>query len=163
MGREARTDSAVALALRILAAAAMGTIGFYISVAYGYLISDLGVSSAETIQSMFPPGEYLVAADAAVTSAMAYLVVHKGGLYRAITDAGLAGWIVLLPVAIVALAIVRAIAIDVIYFPLHFQAEWSPMNYAFLITNPFQGTAYLLDAILLFAVSVVLTRVSATV
>lgn len=157
--RRGATDGSFgALALRVLAAAALGTIGFYLSVGFAYLVADTEMPPAEALQSMFPDREYLVVLDALVSSALIYLVIDKGGLYRTIARAGAAGWIALFPCAIALLTVVRGVAIDLIYFPIHYEMEWSPASYAYLAEAPLQAMAYLVDGVLLFAISALLAK-----
>jgi hypothetical protein len=148
-----------ALALRLVAAVVLGTVGFYLSVGLAYVIADADMSSADTYRMMFPEREYIVAAIVGVTSALAYLIVAKGGLYRAIIDEGFVGWLVLCPVAIVLVILVRGIAVDLAYYPIHYDQLWSPMVYSFLIDSPLTGAAaYIVDGVWLFASSMLLAK-----
>jgi hypothetical protein len=151
----------VVLVLQILGAAILGTIGFYFSVVIAYLIADADMASPETLQQMFPPGEHWVLAVVLVTSVLAYLAIDKAGLYRAITDAGAAGWFALFPVVLVALIVIRGIAVDLVYVPLHYETAWSILSYGYLISEPLQLTAYVIDGVLLFAISVLLAKAGA--
>jgi hypothetical protein len=149
---------AIGLTLRVMAAVVLGTIGFYVSVAVAYDIADADMSSPETFQAMFPPGEHWVLADVVATSALIYLLIAKGGLYRTIVDAGFVGWISLGPVVAALTIVLRALAIDPVYFPIHYDTTWSLTVYEFLIYSPLEGAApYVLDGLWLFAGSMLLS------
>ncbi|WP_395017813.1 hypothetical protein [Dongia sp.] len=151
------------LLLQLLGAAILGTISFYFSVMVGYLIAEADMTSPETMAQMFPPGEHWVLVVVLVTSAVAYLVIDKAGLFRAIADAGAAGWFALFPVVLVALIVLRGIAVDLVYSPVHFEAELSIESYGYLLSEPAQITPYLVDGLLLFVISVLLAKASAGV
>jgi hypothetical protein len=148
-----------ALALRVLAVVVLGTIGFYLSVAVAYVLADADMSAPETYQMMFPRNEVIILAIVAVTSALTYLVVAKGGLYRAIVDAGFAGWIALCPCAIALLTVVRGVVVDLAYYPIHYNESWTPAAYAILASDPLTGSAaYIIDGAWLFAASMLLAK-----
>jgi hypothetical protein len=161
--RREASDGAVAgragiLLLQLLGAAILGTVGFYVSVVIGYLIAEADMASPDTMAQMFPPGEHWVVAVVLVTSVVAYLVIDKAGLYRAIVDAGAAGWFSLFPVVLVALVVLRGIAVDLVYSPVHFEAQWSIESYSYFLSEPQQIAPYLVDGLLLFAISVLLAK-----
>jgi len=154
-----RSGQGGVLALLVLAAMVLGTVGFYISVAVAYLMADADMSSAETYRMMFPTREYVILVIVAVTSALAFLVIAKGGLYRAILDEGFVGWAVLCPFGIALLILIRGVIVDLAYYPIHYQQFWSPAVYEYLLSDPLTGgAAYVIDGLWLFAISMLFAR-----
>ena len=146
------------LVIRTVAAAVMGTISFYISVVVAYVLADVEMTPAETLQSMFPAREPIIVAIVVVTSALAYLVIAKSGLYRAIVGQGVEGWIAICPVVLFVVIVIRAVAVDLAYFPIHYETDWSPDSYVRAIWTPIFFVPYLIDGILLFGISMLLSK-----
>jgi len=147
-----------ALAIRTIAAALAGTVGFYLSVVVAYVTSDVEMSPVEMVQSMFPAREPVIVAIVLATSALSYLAIAKSGLYRSIVGHGPEGWIAIAPTALFALIIIRAIAVDLAYSPIHYDVDWEPELYLGMISAPLLFLPYLVDGVWLFAVSLLLAK-----